>query len=125
LNSHAHRPVASRFKHLHDVRVVRGHLTRRSAPLLAAIAVSWLIAFGRYCFQVPANRIGYGEFTGYHLKIIQEVITLTVFASRCSRTCIWANRSGGITRSPSGSFSARSWWHLGQAVKDRRRFVEC
>jgi uncharacterized protein (DUF486 family) len=42
--------------------------------------VSWLIAFGEYCFQVPANRIGYGEFTGYQLKIIQECITLSVFA---------------------------------------------
>ena len=55
-----------------------GHLKHRSAPLLAAIVVSWLIAFGEYCFQVPANRIGYGEFTGYQLKIIQEVITLVV-----------------------------------------------
>lgn len=40
-----------------------GHLKHRSAPLLAAIVVSWLIAFGEYCFQVPANRIGYGQFT--------------------------------------------------------------
>jgi uncharacterized protein (DUF486 family) len=57
-----------------------GHLKHRSAPLLAAIVVSWLIAFGEYCFQVPANRIGYGEFSGYQLKVIQEVITLIVFA---------------------------------------------
>ena len=57
-----------------------GHLKHRSAPLLAAIVVSWLIAFGEYCFQVPANRIGYGEFTGYQLKVIQEVITLLVFS---------------------------------------------
>ena len=57
-----------------------GHLKHRSAPLLAAIVVSWLIAFGEYCFQVPANRIGYREFSGYQLKVIQEVITLIVFA---------------------------------------------
>jgi uncharacterized protein (DUF486 family) len=57
-----------------------GHLKHRSAPLVTAIVVSWLIAFGEYCFQVPANRIGYGEFSGYQLKIIQEVITLVVFA---------------------------------------------
>jgi uncharacterized protein len=57
-----------------------GHLKHRSAPMLEAIVISWLIAFGEYCFQVPANRIGYGEFTGYQLKIIQECITLTVFA---------------------------------------------
>jgi uncharacterized protein len=56
-----------------------GHLKHRSAPIVEAIVVSWLIAFGEYCFQVPANRIGYGEFTGYQLKIIQECITLAVF----------------------------------------------
>ena len=57
-----------------------GHLKYRSAPLVATIAVSWLIALPEYCFQVPANRLGYGQFTGYQLKIIQEIITLTVFA---------------------------------------------
>jgi uncharacterized protein (DUF486 family) len=56
-----------------------GHLKHRSAPILEAIVISWLIAFGEYCFQVPANRIGYGRFSGYQLKIIQECITLTVF----------------------------------------------
>ncbi|MFZ0739467.1 MAG: DMT family protein [Candidatus Acidiferrales bacterium] len=56
-----------------------GHLKYRKAPLIAVILVSWLIAFFEYCFQVPANRIGYGEFTLFQLKIIQEVITLCVF----------------------------------------------
>ncbi len=56
-----------------------GHLKHRNAPLWQAILVSWLIAFGEYCLQVPANRIGYGRFTGYQLKIIQESITLIVF----------------------------------------------
>ena len=56
-----------------------GHLRHRKAPLVAAIFASWIIALGEYCFQVPANRLGYGEFTGYQLKIIQEVITLAVF----------------------------------------------
>ena len=56
-----------------------GHLKYRSLPMLTAILISWLIAFGEYCFQVPANRIGYGVFTAYQLKIIQEAITLTVF----------------------------------------------
>jgi uncharacterized protein (DUF486 family) len=55
------------------------HLKHRSLSLIAAILLSWLIAFGEYCFQVPANRFGYGEFTGFQLKIIQEVITLAVF----------------------------------------------
>jgi uncharacterized protein (DUF486 family) len=56
-----------------------GHLKHRDAPLVPVILTSWLIALGEYCFQVPANRLGYGRFTGYQLKIIQEVITLTVF----------------------------------------------
>ncbi|MFZ0970218.1 MAG: DMT family protein [Candidatus Acidiferrales bacterium] len=56
-----------------------GHLKYRKSPLIAAILISWLIAFFEYCFQVPANRIGYGEFTAFQLKIIQEVITLCVF----------------------------------------------
>ena len=58
-----------------------GHLRYRSAPITAAILVSWLIALGEYCFQVPANRIGYGQFSGYQLKIIQECVTLVVFAA--------------------------------------------
>lgn len=57
-----------------------GHLKHRSAPLWEAILLSWLIALGEYCLQVPANRIGYGRFSAYQLKIIQESITLTVFA---------------------------------------------
>jgi len=56
-----------------------GHLKHRSAPLPLVIIVSWLIALGEYCFQVPANRIGYGQFTAYQLKIIQESITVVVF----------------------------------------------
>ena len=41
---------------------------------------SWGIAFFEYLLQVPANRIGYAHFTLPQLKILQEVITLTVFA---------------------------------------------
>ncbi len=49
--------------------------------LFFVILASWGIAFLEYCFMVPANRAGYqsGTFTGYQLKIIQEVITLGVF----------------------------------------------
>jgi len=57
-----------------------GHLKNmNNKPLFIAIAVSWGIAFFEYCFQVPANRIGYGHFSLPQLKIIQEVITLVVF----------------------------------------------
>ena len=57
-----------------------GHLKHKSAPLVLAILVSWLIAFVEYCFQVPANRIGSATFTAAQLKVIQEVITLIVFS---------------------------------------------
>ncbi len=58
-----------------------GHLkTLQSKPLLVAILVSWLIAFFEYVLQVPANRIGYESFTLAQLKIIQELITMIVFA---------------------------------------------
>ncbi len=57
-----------------------GHLKYgHSWPLWQAILVSWAIALIEYCFAVPANRFGYGEFTGFQLKIIQEAVTLTVF----------------------------------------------
>ena len=56
-----------------------GHLKFVDAPLWKAILTSWALAFFEYCLQVPANRIGYGQFTAAQLKIIQEVITLVVF----------------------------------------------
>ena len=56
-----------------------GHLRFKSAPMLAAILISWGIAFFEYCLQVPANRIGYGSLSAAQLKTIQEVISLTVF----------------------------------------------
>ncbi|MFI5345672.1 MAG: DMT family protein [Elusimicrobiota bacterium] len=48
-------------------------------PLWKAILVSWGLALFEYCLAVPANRLGYGEFSGFQLKIIQEVVTLVVF----------------------------------------------
>ena len=57
-----------------------GHLKYGHAwPLWKAILVSWAIALLEYCLAVPANRLGYGQFSGFQLKIIQEVITLVVF----------------------------------------------
>ena len=55
----------------------------KSWPLFVVILVSWGIALLEYSFQVPANRMGFqengGPFSLFQLKIIQEVITLTVF----------------------------------------------
>ncbi|HET6535747.1 MAG TPA: DMT family protein [Sphingomicrobium sp.] len=58
-----------------------GHLKFPHLPMVAAILIGWSIALIEYSFAVPANRIGYTHgFTGGQLKIIQEVITLAVFA---------------------------------------------
>ena len=59
-----------------------GHLKFKAVPILTVILVSWGIAFFEYCLAVPANRIGYesGTYTGQQLKVMQEVITLSVFA---------------------------------------------
>ena len=53
----------------------------KGKPLIVIVLVSWGIAFFEYCFMIPANRSGYlsGSFTGYQLKITQEIITLSVF----------------------------------------------
>lgn len=66
-----------------------GHLKFKSMkgfdalPLLAIILISWGIALFEYCFQVPANRIGFigngGPFSLIELKVIQEVISIVVF----------------------------------------------
>jgi uncharacterized protein len=57
-----------------------GHLKYLSSPLWIAVMVSWGIAFFEYWLAVPANRIGYGVYSGAQLKTMQEVITLIVFA---------------------------------------------
>ena len=55
----------------------------RHWPLIGVILLSWGIAFFEYCFMVPANRIGYvgngGPMNLMQLKVLQKVITLTVF----------------------------------------------
>jgi uncharacterized protein (DUF486 family) len=57
-----------------------GHLKFKDKPLLFVILASWGIAFFEYLLQVPANRWGNSVYTAPQLKIIQEVITLCVFA---------------------------------------------
>ena len=57
-----------------------GHLKNlATSPWYIAALVSWGIALFEYLFQVPANRIGYTELSLGQLKILQEVITLSVF----------------------------------------------
>ena len=51
--------------------------------IMAVIGISWLVALFEYCFMVPANRLGSAEYGGpfsiWELKVIQEVVSLTVF----------------------------------------------
>ena len=56
-----------------------GHLKFRQTALWKVILVSWGIALFEYCLQVPANRIGAARFSPDQLKVMQEVITLSVF----------------------------------------------
>ena len=68
-----------------------GHLKMKEmnklvgVSLFTIILLSWGVAFFEYLFQVPANRIGFNEnggpFTLWQLKVIQEVITLTIFSA--------------------------------------------
>jgi uncharacterized protein (DUF486 family) len=57
-----------------------GHLKYKHVALLTTILASWLIALPEYALQVPANRMGHGQFTATQLKVIQEVVSLSVFA---------------------------------------------
>ncbi|AGH48954.1 MULTISPECIES: DMT family protein [Sphingomonadales] len=58
-----------------------GHLKFPDARLWVVILASWGIALIEYCLAVPANRIGYASgLSGGQLKIMQECVTLTIFA---------------------------------------------
>ena len=62
-----------------------GHLKDlRTRPLALVILVSWGIAFFEYCLQVPANRLGSACFTLPQLKVVQEILTMIVFAGFCA-----------------------------------------
>ncbi|HOI54661.1 MAG TPA: DMT family protein [Phycisphaerae bacterium] len=59
-----------------------GHLKDfKHRPLILAIAASWGVAFFEYCLQVPANRIGFGTYSLCQLKVVQEIIAMSVFAA--------------------------------------------
>ncbi|HEX2982369.1 MAG TPA: DMT family protein [Ignavibacteriales bacterium] len=57
-----------------------GHLKYKDRALWMVILASWGIAFFEYIFQVPANRLGHGQFNAAQLKTIQEIVTLIVFS---------------------------------------------
>ena len=61
-----------------------GHLKDfRTKPLIVVIALSWGVAFFEYCLQVPANRLGSAYFSLPQLKVLQEMVTMGVFAGFC------------------------------------------
>ena len=61
-----------------------GHLKdMRNKALFFAIVLSWGVAFFEYCLQVPANRMGFEYYSLGQLKVMQEVITMSVFAVFC------------------------------------------
>jgi uncharacterized protein len=69
------------FSNLFMIFAWYGHLKNMNGkPLVLIIFVSWGIAFFEYLLQVPANRIGIQYFNIGQLKVIQEIITMTVFA---------------------------------------------
>lgn len=58
-----------------------GHLRFREVPLWQVVLLSWGVAFFEYILQVPANRFGaQAGWSGFQLKITQEVVSLAVFA---------------------------------------------
>jgi uncharacterized protein (DUF486 family) len=57
-----------------------GHLKFTDRPLWVVVFVSWGIAFFEYWLAVPANRLGHEVYSAAELKVMQEVITLVVFA---------------------------------------------
>lgn len=69
-----------RFERLHDLRQVRSSKNLRDRPWYIAAFISWGIACFDYLIQVPANRLGHTQMSVSQLKIMQEVITLSVFA---------------------------------------------
>lgn len=56
-----------------------GHLKFPAAPLWIAVMGSWGLALVEYWLAVPANRIGYGTYSGAELKAIQEIVSITIF----------------------------------------------
>jgi uncharacterized protein len=90
-----------------------GHLKFKQAPLVTVIFASWMIAFVEYCFQVPANRWGHGEFSAPQLKTIQEIVTLLVFSAfsvlYLKETIRWNHMVGFVLIAGAAFFIFKKW----------------
>jgi len=79
---HLHTVVLLLASNLFMTYAWYGHLKDlKGRPLLLVIVASWTVAFFEYCLQVPANRIGFQYFSLAQLKVIQEIVTMCVFAA--------------------------------------------
>ncbi|HEY1254740.1 MAG TPA: DMT family protein [Terracidiphilus sp.] len=90
-----------------------GHLKFRQEALWKVILVSWGIAFFEYLLQVPANRIGATRFSPVQLKVIQEIITLSVFGVFTlfyfGEHLRWNHAAAGVCLVAAGFFVFHSW----------------
>jgi len=91
-----------------------GHLKFKDVALWKVILISWGIAFLEYCFMIPANRIGYGQFNAAQLKTIQEIITLTIFSIfsifYLKEELRWNYAVGFLLIIAAAYFIFKKWW---------------
>lgn len=96
-----------------------GHLRFTDRALWVVVLASWGVAFFEYCFQVPANRIGYeAGVSAAQLKTLQEVITLTVFAGFATwyldEPLRWNTLVGFVLIALGATFVFAPWAHAGR-----------
>ena len=100
------------LQHLHDLRLVRPPEVPPGGALEGDL-ISWGIAFFEYLLQVPANRIGAARFTPVQLKVMQEIITLVVFAVFTlfyfSEHLHWNHAAAGVCLVAASFFVFHSW----------------
>ena len=84
-----------------------GHLKFTERPLWIVVFASWGIAFFEYWLAVPATRIGHEVYSAAELKVMQEVITLVVFAGFSAlylREALTINHAIGFALIVAGAF---------------------
>ncbi len=84
-----------------------GHLKFTDRPLWVVVLASWGIAFFEYWLAVPANRLGHEVYSAAELKVMQEVITLVVFAGFSAlylREALTINHAIGFALIVAGAF---------------------
>jgi uncharacterized protein (DUF486 family) len=80
VSSNSHRHPSRYLQRVYDLAWYAHLRNLNDKKWYIAALLSWGIALFEYLFQVPANRIGYSQYSLGQLKILQEVVTLAVFA---------------------------------------------